>query len=141
MQCPRLRQSSGERIGGKVEHLRGVVIDHGHSRVVFLLPPASGCCLKDEAMAAALADNLMLKLRGPAAIRIQEQKRLSERPRSWDPVDGRPAAKAPPGAPVKWDHRGEMACLSALDKALSSTGPSSTMPAYCRAMGYRSPGK
>jgi hypothetical protein len=97
--------------------------------------------VEEAGMAAALAENLMLKLRGPAAIKTRERRALTQPSRTWDPVDGKPPVKALPDGLVKWDHGGEMACLTALDVALSSAGRRATLPSYCRVMGYRLPGE
>ena len=97
--------------------------------------------VEESGIAAALAEDLMLKLRGPAAIETREKRPLAQRPRSQDPVDGPPAGSNPAPVHSAWDHGGEMACLLALDKALSSARSGTSLPLYCRTMGYRLPGE
>ena len=97
--------------------------------------------VEESGIADALAEALMLKLRGAKAIEIRAQGPPAERRRAHDPVDGPPAGANRSTARALWDHGGEMACLTALGAALSSAGTGAALPLYCRALGYRLPGE
>lgn len=95
--------------------------------------------IEESGIATALAEDLMLKLRGAAASRTRESVPSAERLRPRDPVDGPVNARLPATPQAKWDHGGEMTCLAALNEALSSEWTGRRMPPHCRAMGYRLP--
>lgn len=105
--------------------------------------------VEESGIAAALAMDLMVKLRGPAAIEVMQRRVAKAGETAPDTVDGplsrKPSAKtlaARSGRPPRatWDRGGEMRCLAALDRVLSGDRSITALPPHCRLLGYRLPG-
>lgn len=165
---------------GSLAEARAVVIDAATGRVDAtvmvrgVVPHAIGATgngrsvnrdVEESGIAAALAMDLMVKLRGPAAIEVLQRRAATARARVPDTVDGpsswRPrladiAARRTAGViktptsfgtnhgvesrPAAWDRGGEMRCLALLDRALSGDASVVALAPHCRVLGYRLPG-
>lgn len=95
--------------------------------------------VEEAGIAASLAQNLMAKLRGPAAIKARERKPSTRRAGSFDRIDSPIPRQVKTDTQAHWDHRGEMTCLAILDEVLANARAAAPMPPYCRVLGYRLP--
>lgn len=96
--------------------------------------------VEESGMASALAKDLLLKLRGPAALEILERRVTEARRRLPDRADAPAVWKDPSPPRSDWDLGGEMGCLAALDRRLSGDRSVTALPPDCRVLGYRLPG-
>jgi len=108
--------------------------------------------VEESGIAASLAMDLMVKLRGSAALEVLQRRQATagtptpapdavDGPSSWRSPAKTTAARGGKGARAAvWDRGGEMRCLEALDRALSGDASVTALPPHCRLLGYRLPG-
>lgn len=110
--------------------------------------------VEESGVAAALAMDLMVKLRGPAAIKVLQRRMATESatkvggpapdavdgPSSWSEREKSLAARNRQAPRAAWDLGGEMRCLEALDRLLSGDASVTALPPHCHLLGYRLPG-
>ncbi len=139
---------------GSLAEGRAVVIDQATGRteaavqVIGAVPHAIGARgagwtvnrdVEESGIASALARDLMMKLRGPAALEVSRRRPDAPRAPTPDRVD-KPAAWTDREMPrAEWDHGSEMACLLILDRRLSGDPSITALPPHCLVLGYRMP--
>ena len=110
--------------------------------------------VEESGIAAALAMDLMVKLRGSAAIEVLQRRMAKldaaktgttapdtvDGPSSWRSPTTSLAARDGRWPRAAWDRGGEMRCLAALDRALSGDRSVTALPPHCPRLGYRLPG-
>lgn len=129
------REEALVEITGVVRHPVGVA-----GRWIGLNQP-----VEEAGIAAAMADDLMRQLHGRDYEKAMASRPVSERRPAYDPIDGPPVkhqgAASDDTGRAAWDHASEMACLDALERALVEPAANDRLPAHCRVLGYRLPGK